>query len=246
MASNTIKIIYFLNILQNLKNNIRDYAMHSSEQVTTRRPLKIRHHRLSQGCVKWLSQKSITPNQISSLGLIFALCAGLCLLMSTQNLEYRSLWMLAAALFIPARLFCNLLDGMLAIEGGKSTASGELFNDIPDRLSDPIIIIAAGYSILSVTWGEILGWLAAILAILIAYIRTLAISIGAPANFSGPMARQQRMVLLTVSCVLVAIEYYFWQHDYAMLISLIMMNIGCIWTALRRTHTAYQYLEKSH
>lgn len=220
--------------------------MQSSEQLTTRRPLKIRNHRLSQRCIQWLSQKSITPNQISSFSLVLALGAGLCLLMSAQQSSYHSGWMIAAALFIQARLLCNVLDGMLAIEGGKSTATGELFNALPDRISDTIIMIAAGYSILTVSWGETLGWLAAILAMLTAYIRTLAISIGAPANFSGPMARQQRMALLTIGCIVVAIEYYFWQHDYSMLIALIMMSIGCIWTILRRTYIAYHYLEKSH
>lgn len=220
--------------------------MQDSDQFTARRPLKVRSNQLSQRCAKWLSQKSITPNQISLLSVVFALGAGLCLLMSVQQPAYHAAWMIGAALFIQMRLLCNLFDGMVAIEGGKSTASGELFNDIPDRISDPIIIIAAGYSVLCVSWGETLGWLAAILAVLTAYVRTLAVSIGAPANFSGPMAKQQRMALLTIGCVVVAIEYHFWHHDYALLIALIVMNIGCIWTLLRRTRIAYQYLENSH
>ncbi|OTG80735.1 CDP-alcohol phosphatidyltransferase family protein [Acinetobacter sp. ANC 4648] len=220
--------------------------MQDPNQLDARRPLKVRGNQLSKNCAKWLSQKSITPNQISVLSIVFALFSGFCFIMSIHNLAYRPCWMIAAALFIQARLLCNLFDGMVAIEGGKSTASGELFNDIPDRISDPIIIIAAGYSILCVSWGETLGWLAALLAVLTAYVRTLAVSIGAPSNFTGPMAKQQRMALLTVSCILVAIEYYFWQQDYAMLIALILMNFGCIWTLLRRTSAAYQYLEKAN
>jgi phosphatidylglycerophosphate synthase len=31
-----------------------------------------------------------------------------------------------------------VLDGMVAIEGGKSTATGALFNEMPDRLSDAL------------------------------------------------------------------------------------------------------------
>ncbi|WP_419671255.1 hypothetical protein [Aliarcobacter butzleri] len=39
---------------------------------------------------------------------------------------------------------------MVALEGGKSTKSGELFNDIPDRVSDSLLFIALGYSITNI------------------------------------------------------------------------------------------------
>ena len=219
--------------------------MQPSDQLESRRPLKVRGNQFSKNIAKWLSQKSITPNQISVLSIVFAIFSAICFVLSVQQIEYRAVWMIAAALFIQARLLCNLFDGMVAIEGEKSTASGELFNDIPDRISDPIIIIAAGYSILAVTWGVELGGLAALLAVLTAYVRTLAVSIGAPSNFTGPMAKQHRMALITISCVAVAIENHFWHHDYAMLIALLIMTLGCIWTLIRRTHSAYQYLEQS-
>lgn len=217
--------------------------MQPNNSFESRRPLKVRGNQLSKNFARWLSQKSITPNQISILSIFFALFSALCFILSTQNLSLRPLWLIAAALFIQARLLCNLFDGMVAIEGGKSTASGELFNDIPDRISDPLIIIAAGYSILSSTWGDELGWLAALLAILTAYIRTLAVSIGSPSNFTGPMAKQHRMALLTIACIMTAIEFYLWQHDYAMLLALIIMNIGCLITLIRRMLFAYQFLE---
>lgn len=220
--------------------------MQASDQVESRRPLKVRGNQLSKNIAKWLSEKSITPNQISVLSIVFAIFSAICFVFSVQHIEYRAVWMIAAALFIQMRLLCNLFDGMVAIEGGKSTASGELFNDIPDRISDPIIIIAAGYSIVCVSWGLELGGLAAILAILTAYVRTLAVSIGAPSNFTGPMAKQHRMALLTLSCIAVAIENYFWHHDYVMLIALLLMTLGCAWTLIRRTQAAYQYLEKSN
>ncbi len=219
--------------------------MQNNDQIESRRPLKVRGNQLASNFAKWLSQKAITPNQISILSIVFALISAICFFLSSYQIDYRPLWMILAALFIQARLLCNLFDGMVAIEGGKSTASGELFNDIPDRISDPLIIIAAGYSILCVSWGGTLGWLAALLAVLTAYVRTLSVAIGAPSNFTGPMAKQQRMALLTVSCVLVAIEDFFWHHDYVMLIALIILNLGCIWTLVRRTRMAYVYLESA-
>ena len=70
-----------------------------------------------------------------------------------------------AAVFIQCRLLCNLFDGMVAVEGGKGTPSGELFNDIPDRIADPLILIAAGYATTVVPWAAPLGWAAGLGAV---------------------------------------------------------------------------------
>lgn len=218
---------------------------HQDPSLENRRPLKVRGVGLVSRFARWLSQKSITPNHISISSILFAALAALCLFFAPNfnGLSQVSLYLLAA-LFIQGRLLCNLFDGLVAIEGGKSTASGELFNDIPDRISDPLIIIAAGYSLICVSFGDTLAWSAALLAVLTAYVRTLAVSIGAPANFTGPMAKQHRMALLTLACVLCAIEQYFWSHDYVMLVALIILNIGCAITVWRRAYIAYCYLEK--
>lgn len=68
---------------------------------------------------------------------------------------------------ITGRLLCNLFDGMVAIEGGKRSENGDLFNDIPDRFSDVLLLVPAGY--IAGGWGIELAWLAAILAIMTAY-----------------------------------------------------------------------------
>lgn len=43
-----------------------------------------------------------------------------------------------------SRLLCNLFDGMVAIEGGKKSANGDLYNDMPDRFADALFIIPVG------------------------------------------------------------------------------------------------------
>ncbi|KAA8733721.1 CDP-alcohol phosphatidyltransferase family protein [Acinetobacter qingfengensis] len=214
-------------------------------ELENRRPLKVRQSTLVHRIARWLAQKSITPNQISILSIFCAALAAICFLFVPEfNGLQQVILYLFAALFIQARLLCNLFDGLVAVEGQKSTASGELFNDIPDRVSDPLIIIAAGYSVICVGYADILGWCGALLAVFTAYIRTLAVSIHAPANFSGPMAKQHRMALLTLACVISAIEQYGFSHDYAMLLALIILNVGCVLTIWRRTQAAYRHLEK--
>ncbi len=216
------------------------------DELKNRRPLSVRENALAQKTAHWLSQKNITPNQISITSIFFAAAAAICLLWIPQTGGDMT-WIVpvCAALLIQARLLCNLFDGMVAVEGGKKTRSGELFNDIPDRIADPMILVSAGYAIGVVSWGDALGWGAGLLAIMTAYVRTLSASIGAPVNFQGPMAKQHRMALVTAACLFAAAEAYFGLAGYAFLIALIVMIVGSILTVYRRTMAAYRFLESN-
>lgn len=216
-----------------------------------RRPLKVRDAGLAQRCAVWLSNKNITPNQISIASVGFAALAAICLILlpkavvgsSAASSFFSFTLPVLAAVFIQCRLLCNLFDGMVAVEGGKGTPAGELFNDIPDRIADPLLLVATGWAITSSDWGVSLGWCAGLLAVMTAYIRTLAASIGSPTDFQGPMAKQHRMAILTIACVITAIEATFWNSTNALLLSLIVIISGCLLTAFKRSRSAYQFLE---
>jgi len=209
-----------------------------------RRPLKVRSSSLAQKVAAFLSKKDITPNQISIASLFFAAIAAACFLLLGNDGQTQTWWLLViAAVAIQGRLLCNLFDGMVAVEGGKSTQSGELFNDIPDRIADPLLLVSAGYAINVVSWGADLGWCAGLLAVMTAYIRTLSASIGAPICFQGPMAKQHRMALLTLACLVTAVEIILWQSDYSLLLALVIIAVGSMMTSIRRAISAYQFLE---
>ena len=179
-----------------------------------RRPLKSRASGAAQKLARWLSSTSITPNQISIASMGFAALAGAAFYMGGY-------WLIAAALFIQLRLLCNLLDGMVAVEGGKSAPDGPFWNEAPDRLSDILIIAGLGYGL----GLPALGWAAAAMAIFTAYIREL----GHGADFSGPLAKPQRMALLTGAALLGAfvptiLPYALW-----------LLLIGTAATVLRRS-----------
>ena len=132
--------------------------------------------------------------------MLSGMAAGLFLALTStfteQGIEIlaRSSWLLAA-LFIQLRLLANLLDGMVAILQEKASRVGELYNELPDRVSDSAILIGLGYaSGGSITWG----YLAALFAMATAYVRTTGKAAGASHDFSGPMAKQQRMFLATL------------------------------------------------
>ncbi len=209
-----------------------------------RRPLKVRGARLAQRFAHWLSQRRVTPNQISVTSVFFAGLAAGCLLV-VGRADGALVWIAAvlAAGFIQCRLLCNLFDGMVAVEGGKSTRSGELFNDIPDRIADPLILVAAGYATAVVPWAAALGWAAGIGAVLTAYVRTLAAAIGAPVDFRGPMAKQHRMAVMTLACLVSALEPALWSRGWALLAALGVITVGCLITVARRARAAYLALE---
>lgn len=104
---------------------------------------------------------------------------------------------------VQIRLLCNLLDGMVAIEHGKRTHLGALYNELPDRVSDSALFVALGYAS-GIPW---LGWLVALLAALTAYIRVFGGALGFAQDFRGPMAKQHRMAALTAGCLLSIVEH---------------------------------------
>ena len=211
---------------------------------SNRRPLKVRGSVWSQKFASYLSKKDITPNQISIGSIVASFIASIfILLISNDNLF--TIWIspILAALFIQMRLLCNLFDGMVALEGGKSTKSGELFNDIPDRVSDSLLFIALGYSITNISFGIELGYLAALFAALTAYVRVLGASMQAGSCFKGPMAKQHRMAILTTALILTPFELSLFATDYILIITLFIITIGSFLTIANRTKTIYNTLE---
>jgi len=201
-----------------------------------RRPLKTRQRAWAQGLARVLTRAGVAPNAISMASLLFAAAAGICLgLTSRTEGIMRPALFLAAAACIQLRLLCNMLDGLVAIEGGRKTVYGEIFNDMPDRFADVVILVGAGYSISNFSWGHELGWLAAVLAVMTAYIRLLGGSMGVHQYFLGPMAKPHRMALLTGACVLSVFEKNFGLTGQVMAAALVLMVAGMLVTCARRT-----------
>ncbi|GAB6262557.1 CDP-alcohol phosphatidyltransferase family protein [Photobacterium sp. CCB-ST2H9] len=217
------------------------------ESEANRRPLAVRDVALTKRIAVWLSRKNITPNQISLMSIGFAVI-GFAALLWYQDASNAVLLLLAAAC-IQLRLLCNLFDGMVAVEGGKKTPAGELFNDVPDRIADPLFIIAAGFATHS-DFGMTLAWSSALIAVLTAYVRVLGVSMGCPADFRGPMAKQHRMALLTGSFILLFISRIFdWLPDilgYTLDAALAVMLIGTVITTWRRLAGIYHFKASEH
>jgi phosphatidylglycerophosphate synthase len=176
------------------------------------------------------------------LSIVFAAAAGLALWrFGMVGGDWRLL--VAAALGIQLRLLCNMLDGLLAVEGGFKSKLGDLYNEIPDRIADVAILVGAGYAVIGMSYGEILGWSAALLAVLTAYVRLLAGSLGAQQFFIGPMAKQHRMFVVTVGCLLGALEFARFGTVRAVWVALIIVVVGSVITFGRRVGRVASELE---
>ena len=159
----------------------------------SRRPLKSRSAPWAQGLARVLGKAGLSPNAISTLGVLCAAGGAAAFLFVHES---RWLW-LGGALGIQLRLMANLLDGLVAVEGGKGSATGPLFNELPDRIEDTLLIVAAAYA----AGVPELGYGAAILAVATAYVRATGGALGLAQDFVGPMAKQHRMFVLTVGAV---------------------------------------------
>ena len=205
-------------------------------EPVNRRQLKTRSRALPARIAAGLAGARVTPNQVSVLGILFALGAAFAFWAAHGRTGWGGAAMLfAAAAGIQLRLLCNLLDGMLAIEGGLKTSGGELYNEIPDRIADIAILLGAGYALRDVAWGVSLGWTAALLAVLTAYVRLLGGSLRLKQDFGGPMAKQHRMFTLTLGALIAGVEVLLRGTMWAIAIALVVIVIGAAITFARRT-----------
>ena len=247
-----------------------------------RRPLASRDYRWVQRLAAWLARQGVSPNGISIAGMVFATIGGACYLCAARNSFFAyalarssgdantaDLPVLAqsmhhfrvviasslagAAVSIQLRLLCNLLDGLVAVEGGRKGKAGALFNEAPDRYADIVLLAAAGSAAsdpAGAAFGALvngtnawpgwttssLGWMCAAFAVATAYARAFGASLGLGQDFCGPFAKQQRMFCLTFG-TLGTIFYaplLYW--------TLWLIAIGTLFTFLRRIVRIYRQL----
>jgi phosphatidylglycerophosphate synthase len=173
---------------------------------------------------------------VSIAGVVFALGAcGAFSLVPNVTAGVREVLLLLAATSIQLRLLCNLLDGMLAVEEGFKSKTGDIYNDLPDRVADVLILAGAGAAVRHLSYGSTLGWLAALIAVFTAYVRLLGGSLGTAQYFIGPMAKQHRMFALTVATLLSAVETMLGLPLRALRVGLALIVAGSIVTVCRRT-----------
>ena len=208
-----------------------------------RRPLKTRSRPTAAALAAALVKRGVRPNHVSLAGVAFALfAAGALVALPHASTPLQAALLVAAAAAIQLRLACNLLDGLLAVEGKLGSPTGELYNDVPDRFADLLILVAAGNAI-AWDWGGALGWAAAAAALLTAYVRVLGGALGARQHFLGPMAKPHRMAVLTAACLLSLVELAASKFEGRLVaVALVLILAGSLATFARRLRLVAQEL----
>src|SRR5467141_4605077 len=189
-------------------------------QLTSRRPIAQMFRGTGDAATNLCVRLGIPPDAISYLSIVAALTAALCFWQSGRNT-----WLLIIApMFCYLRLWFNMLDGMIALAAGQATARGEILNDLPDRISDIVIFVGVAHS----GWmNPILGYWAAIFAVLTAYVGIFGQAIGGQREFSGWMSKPWRMVALHLGawCTLALL---WWNNQLIRLQGLTIFDWICV------------------
>jgi phosphatidylglycerophosphate synthase len=197
-----------------------------SPKRADRRPIRSRNARWAQAIASYLAALGVSPNQISLASVLAGGLGAVSLVFFPQPWNA-----ISCVCGVQLRLLCNLLDGMVAVEHGKQSQLGVLYNELPDRVSDSVLFVALGYAS-GLPW---LGWLGALLAALTAYIRVFGAALGFAQDFCGPMAKQHRMAVLTVGCLISIVEHFAVRTNHSLQITCGLIAAGSLLTCWTRT-----------
>lgn len=189
-------------------------------QPTSRRPIGEIFRRTAHGTVRICVRCNVHPDAISYLSMVAAAAAAICFWQAGRN----PWWLIPGPLFCYARLWCNMLDGMVAIASGKASWRGEILNDFPDRISDVLIFAGVAHSGLNAVTS---GYWAAIFAVLTAYIGMFGQAVGVQREFSGLMSKPWRMVTLHLGAW-VALALIWWGPGNIKLGGLTALDWTCL------------------
>jgi len=200
----------------------------SDYEPTSRRPIATMFRRTADAATRFCVRHAIHPDAISYLSLLAALIAGVCFWKSGERR-----WLLfIAPLFCYLRLWFNMLDGMVAVAANKASRRGEILNDLPDRISDVIIFAGVAHSGLM---NPLIGYWAAILAVLTAYVGLFGQALGGQREFGGMMSKPWRMVTLSAGAWITFARAPVPTHRFTILdVTCLIVIAGCVETIVVR------------
>ena len=124
-----------------------------------------------------------------------------------------------------------MLDGMVALAANKASRRGEILNDLPDRISDVIIFVGVAHS----GWMHpLLGYWAAILAVLTAYVGLFGQALGGQREFGGMMSKPWRMIALSIGALLTFLLQRQPERFSILDLTCLLIVGGCIQTSVVR------------
>ena len=162
---------------------------------------------LIQPLVRLLIRLRVTPNMITTLGLLLNIVAAVALVHGADKLPKVDLsplgWGGAIILFAG---FFDMLDGRLAREGKMESKFGALYDSVLDRYSELFMFLGICYFLVARHYflASLIGFIALIGSMMVSYIRARAEGIGVECK-TGLMQRPERIVIISVSMLVCGI-----------------------------------------
>ena len=167
--------------------------------------------RLKERFQLWISYEAklahsigLTPNQVSTLGIVCALFSALLY----WNSQFHTLTIVAATIFFLASGFFDALDGAIARIYGEATTFGGFLDSLLDRYADALVfsgIILGGLCDPIGPVGPVAGFAALTGSLLVSYARARAEAAGVKMETVGIAERAERIIILTVASLLNAV-----------------------------------------
>ena len=153
--------------------------------------------------VKSLIKIGITPNKVTTIGLVLNLGVSVIFILGVEVGERGDFsyvgW--AGALILFAGLF-DMLDGQVARLGNMSSTFGALYDSVLDRYSEMFMFLGICYYLVGHRYfiSSIFAFVALIGSVMVSYTRARSEGLGVE-NKGGLMQRPERVVLLGVSAI---------------------------------------------
>ena len=155
---------------------------------------------LATRSVSGLTRTRVTPNALTTSGVLLCLGASILVLFENQN-EILFFW-LGAVVFVAGSLL-DILDGALARAGGKTTPFGAFLDSTTDRVSEGFMLTAIALVLsrqdhnvfVAITVLAVAG------SFLVSYTRAKAEALGLRGDV-GIGSRAERVVVITIGLVL--------------------------------------------
>jgi len=179
------------------------------------------------GLAKAAYKAGLTPNQVSVIGLLFALASSLLYWKWSLHPSF----IILAPLLLLLSGFCDALDGALARICGKVTVFGAFLDSMLDRYGEALIFLGIMLGgLCSLYWG-----IAALIgSILVSYARARAEMEGVKMETVGLAERAERILIIVFSSFLN--NFWFGFLNWGVIILAILTNI----TVLQRVIYFYK------
>jgi phosphatidylglycerophosphate synthase len=197
-------------------------TIHVNKQrsIPLRDSLQLLIYRVINPFVKGLIRIGITPNGVTTIGLVLNLGVAVIFIAGAEegnrgDMRYVG-W--AGALILFAGLF-DMLDGQVARLGNMSSRFGALYDSVLDRYSELIMFLGICYYLVAHHYflSSLMAFITLIGSMMVSYIRARAEGLGVECR-NGLMQRPERVVTTGVAALLCGIIANYIGGDYKLYI----------------------------